>query len=162
MANCVAMQNLLLKKVEESPENITLAHAATVPADFERPNFTLNRKLNAGVLCTDFRLTEADINPTDQSTAAQISVKKCFRVAIVKALVPSESCGPVLEKAIKHFSIANTATQVFVVCEDMASFPGCISMQSGSDQRGIAGHRALESIVHALGHSKFMRYMIVM
>ncbi|KAJ3350582.1 hypothetical protein HDU91_006232 [Kappamyces sp. JEL0680] len=133
LANCVAMQSILLDQAAANAPNDPTQ--LSIPENFQRPRF--------------MRLAD--------SAGADSRVQKRFRLLIVKPLVADASqTGLVLTSVLRQYNVVDVAKKVVVVYGDPQVLPGSISLAHESDVNRTQASPALASICSQLGN-EFVR-----
>ena len=115
----------------------------------------------------DFCLTESDLkgnsiksSQSKQTTVTDATVKKTYKVAIIKPLVPLEQFGASFARSLAYFQVKDIKTQVIVVFEDLNSLPGSIDIQGSGDSRGIQNHQACNTLASTIKTSAFIKWRL--
>jgi peptidyl-tRNA hydrolase len=100
-----------------------------------------------------FSLTEADMHqgPGKPPANAERTVKKAFRVLIVKPLTEVADAGYVLKSVLEKYEIREPSKQVIVAFNDTSLLVGTVTIQHGSDTRGADQHRGTKNIFQVVG-----------
>ncbi|KAJ3302841.1 hypothetical protein HDV03_004530 [Kappamyces sp. JEL0829] len=158
LANCVAMQSILLDQAAANAPNDPTQ--LSIPENFQRPRFMRLADSAADVHDAMFSLTEADLHTGPKSTlspGADSRVQKRFRLLIVKPLVADASqTGLVLASVLRQYNVVDVAKKVVVVYGDPQVLPGSISLAHESDVNRTQASPALASICSQLGN-EFVR-----
>jgi len=159
LANCVSMQDLLLKRAQLG--NASIAQEATIPSDFKRPVFTRVKALGADIHECVFALTASDLKGKSVvNDLTDTEVKKRVRIVIVKPMVALAEIATSFARSLAFYQIKDLSTQVIVVSEDMHTLPGTIRIQNSGDTRDLHEHLAMERIITQLQTSSFLKWRL--
>ncbi|RUS14621.1 peptidyl-tRNA hydrolase [Endogone sp. FLAS-F59071] len=119
----------------------------------------------ADIRDTVFQTTFVAASSPESSTS---TVMNSLRVVLVKPLTAMNECGQSVRKVLQHYAVTDFKKQLLVVCDDLNTLPGALTLQSKSRQgnvfggtlRSLAGHKGVESICSVLETTEFVRFRL--
>ncbi|OZJ06375.1 hypothetical protein BZG36_00736 [Bifiguratus adelaidae] len=113
------------------------------------PVFTRRMSLSADIRDTVFTFGDTTSNITNS-----------LRILLVKPLSMMNESGPVVKRVLEAYGIQRLDKQLMVVCDDLNTLPGSLSIQIGGTLRSLEGHGGITSICKTLDTTNFVRFRL--